>query len=150
MPQLTTTVTVDAPVDQVFALFSDIPNATRIPGIVRIEMLTPGAVRRGTRFRETRKVMGTEATEQMEVTDWQPGRSYTLACTSHGATHTTRFDFVPHGGGTRVRLDYRMDPHTLMARVMGKMMMGTIRRCMNEDAAALKALAEGREVAAAG
>lgn len=139
---MTTSIAVDATVDQVFALFADIPNAIRIPGIVKVEMLTEGPVGTGTRFRETRVFLGKEASEELEFTAFQQGRSYTMACTSHGATHTTRFDFNVDGQGTQVELDYEMECHSMAAKVMGKTMMIALRKCMEQDLIALKALAE--------
>lgn len=142
MPQFSTSIDIAAPVADVFALFADLPNATRIPGIVRVEMLTPGPVRKGTRFKETRKFMGKEATEELEVTAFDAGRSMSVGCTSHGATHGTRFDFVPAGGGTRVLVEYVLEPHSFMAKMSGGLMMGAIRKCIDEDIAAIKRAAE--------
>ena len=50
---------VEAPVEKTFAVYSDVTNAAgRIKGIRKIELLTPGPVGVGTKFRETR-VMST-------------------------------------------------------------------------------------------
>ena len=67
MAGITASLRIEAPVSTVFALATDLDGwAGRIKAITRIEKLTPGPVRVGTRFKETRKMFGKEATETME------------------------------------------------------------------------------------
>jgi uncharacterized protein YndB with AHSA1/START domain len=59
-----TTVTVSsqiaAPVERVFQLFTDVEHGpAHVSGIKKIEMLTPGHFKLGTRWRETRDIVGT-------------------------------------------------------------------------------------------
>ncbi len=66
---------VAAPPEKVFAMMSDFANAPqRISGISKVEMLTDGAVGVGTKFKETRVMLGKEATETMEVTTFDPNK----------------------------------------------------------------------------
>ena len=67
--------TVRAPIDRAFALANDIDRAMEwLPAGVRIEKLTPGPVRAGTRYRETRPVLGRDDTEIYEVSIYDPPR----------------------------------------------------------------------------
>ena len=60
---------IAAPVDRVFQLFTDIEHGpVHVSDIKRIELLIPGPVRRGTRWRETREVMGVRDSAEMEIT----------------------------------------------------------------------------------
>ncbi|MEL7485039.1 MAG: SRPBCC family protein, partial [Planctomycetota bacterium] len=65
--------TVNASIEDVFAVASDIANAAeRIGGIDSVEMLTEGPVGMGTKWRETRTMFGKQADETMWITAWEP------------------------------------------------------------------------------
>lgn len=148
MAQFTVSERFNAPVDRVFSLFSDVGNApAHVKGIKRVEVLTPGPVQTGTRFRETRVFMNKEATEEMEFTAFEPGRSYSIGCESHGARYLSVFRFEPEGNTTVVKLDFSVQPVTLMAKLMtplSAMMIGAVKKCVLGDMKSLKAAAEGR------
>ena len=87
---------------RVFEVFTDLRSAPeRVAGIESLEVLTEGPIGQGTRFRETRVMFGKQATEEMEVTGWQPGKSYVVEADSHGSHYRTEFVFEPlaQGGG---------------------------------------------------
>ncbi|HEY2784187.1 MAG TPA: SRPBCC family protein [Fimbriiglobus sp.] len=143
---------VTAPQSATFAAFADFPNvAGRIPEILKVEMLTPGPVKKGTRFKETRKMFGKEATETMEVTAYRPPLAYELSAISSGVAFTSTFQFVPEKGGTRVDCTLVTQPQTFFAKLMaplGWLMKGTMIRCMKRDVAALKAYVESQPATA--
>ena len=69
--------TVNAPIDNVFRVYSDFANAAaRIDGIENIEILTDDPIGKGTRFRETRIMFGREYTEEMEITEFEQNKKY--------------------------------------------------------------------------
>ncbi len=147
MASVSASTRIAAPVDSVFALFTDLENAPgRIKGIKRLEKLTPGPVGVGTRFRETRVFMGREATEEMEFTGFEPNRSYTVGCQSCGCVYSSVFRFEPDGNeATRVTMDFEGRPVTLTAKLMaplGWLMKGTLRKCLQQDLEDLRAAAE--------
>jgi uncharacterized membrane protein len=151
VPGITCSTFVAAPVERVFALGTDIENWPQyIKGIKRVELLTEGPFRVGTRFRETRLMHGREATEEMEVTAVEPGRGYTLGCTSCGCQYRSEFRFQPEGGGTRVTMDFEARPLSLFARLMSPLawlMKGMVRKCVEEDLRDLKSHAEAMQTA---
>lgn len=137
---------IHAPPEAVFAAASDFPNAPqRIRGIRKMEMLTQGPVGVGTRFRETRVMWGKEATETMEVVEFQPGRSYTLRAQSCGCEYRTVVSVrpAPTGGGSEVTFDFTGTPLTfgarIMAALMGWMMKGACVKAIGQDLGDLKA-----------
>ncbi len=149
MPSLSITKRVNAPVETVFAVATDLPNAAQhIRGIEKIELLTAGPIGVGTRWRETRKMMGHESTEILEVTSFDRPRSYAVGCESCGAYIETTFRFVPSGGGTDIALDVRMEARSFFAKLMspiGKLMFGKmIRKCMDDDLEDVKRVVEMR------
>lgn len=146
MSAMTTSTTVQAPLETVFRIAADFPSAAeRVSGIKRVEMLTPGPVRVGTKFRETREFMKKEATEEMEVTGYDAPRSYTLTCLSHGCKFESTFRFEPEGSGTKMTLDFLSQPQTLGAKLMlplAWLMNGMVKKCVEQDMADIKAAAE--------
>lgn len=149
MPTLTATIHVAAPLARVFEVFTDLPHAAeRIPAITKIEMLTDGPFRVGTRWRETRVIMKKEATEEMWVTGCHPPRSYTVEAESHGTHYDTLFEFAPDGDGTRVTWTFKGTPLTFGAKVMSvifaPLFKGMMRKCMRDDLEALRAVCEGK------
>lgn len=142
---------IDAPADAVFAAASDFPNATEmIGGINAIEMLSPATdgspIGVGTRFRETRTMFGKQATEEMEVSAFDPPRSYTLSALSCGVQFDSKVEVIPDGQGCRLGYDILGVPTTLFARVVGAitgpMMKGSMRKAMEKDLADIKAFVE--------
>ena len=149
MPTMSFSRTIQAPPGRTFDVFADFPNApTRVAGIKRMEVLTDGPVGKGTKFRETRIMFGKEATETMEVTDFQPGRSYSVGCTSCGIEWASTFRFTPEGAGTRVDLELSTRPITFFAKLMsplGALMAGSMKKVIEQDMTDLqKALESGR------
>lgn len=148
MAQFSMTTHVKAPIEKVFAAYSDFGNcAGRIKGIKRVEMLTSGPVGVGTRFKETRVMFKKEATETMEVSALEPNREYTLTCNSCGALFNSTFRFEPEAGGTQVTLDFDCKPVSLFAKLMTPLswlMMGPMKKCIQQDLDDMKAHLEGR------
>jgi hypothetical protein len=140
---------VAAPVETVFAVASDLVHAAEhIRGIEKIELLTPEPIGLGTRWRETRRMMGREATEVLEIIAFDRPRSYKVGCESCGAYFETTFSFVSSAGGADVTLDVRMEARSLFAKLMspiGNLMFGkAMRKCMEDDLEDLKRVAESR------
>ncbi len=138
---------IAAPPGQVFEYFTDFPNAAgRLTGVTRIEMLTQGPTRIGTRWRETRRIMKHEATETLEVIALDPPQSVTIGCTSCGVTYTSSFRFMPASAGTRVEFEMNSRPLTLTARLlaplMNLMMGATMRKCLEQDLADMQRACE--------
>jgi carbon monoxide dehydrogenase subunit G len=146
--ELTIREQIAAPPERVFAAASDFANAPKaIPGILRVEMLTPGPVRAGTRFRETRRMFGKEASEEMTVAELEPPRRYLLTAESHGSRYRTEFRFEPGAAaGTEVVMTFRGEPLTTFAKVMTfvmKPMMKSMAKLCARDLADLKRSIEG-------
>jgi hypothetical protein len=138
---------VSAPPQAVFQQAADFPRAAdRIRGILRIEMLTDGPVRVGTRFKETRMMFKRECTEQMEVSAFEPPHRYTLTSISCGCRYEATLRFTPARGGTDVEMTFDAQPLTFLAKLMSFMMRPMMKSCMKliaQDLADLKRAIEG-------
>lgn len=146
--QFNTSIHVAADPARTFAAFTDLRNAAgNIRNIKHIEVLTDGPIRKGTQFRETRTMFGKDAVETMEITAFDSPNGYSVGCGSCGARFDTDFRFTPVSGGTRVDVSMKTVPTSVFARIMsplmGWMMLGTMRKCFENDLADIKAVAEG-------
>jgi len=149
-----TTVTVVnevlAPVEKVFEVFTDLDHgAERVSSIQKIELLTPGGFELGTRWLETREVMGRSDTAEMEVTAFERNRTYTITHHKGGSRIDTVFTFSPAGNGTTVRIEFALGSHGLPPGLMaplGWAIAGTVRDVIGRDLADLKASTEKQPV----
>ena len=134
------------PPERAFQALTDIDNAPRwIPDIVAVERV--GDVRQGVgmRWRETRKMRGKEATEEIEVTHYHPPSHLGLRIDgTRGTLGRGRYNFdyklAQRVGGTEVRMTGRIDGLLpSMLRWMGPLLSGLYKRECGKD---LRALAQ--------
>jgi len=146
MTTVTVTSRIAAPVERVFEVFTDIDHgAENVSGIRKIEMLTSAGFRLGTRWRETREVMGREMSEDMEVTAFERNRTYTITNDVRGTRVDAVFSFEPSDDGTRVSVEFMLEPQSFPSRLLaplGWALTGKIRDAIAHDIADLKRTAE--------
>ena len=152
VPTIRVTETIAAPVPAVFDAMSDFENApARVKEIVKVEMLTPGPVGVGTRFRETRIMFGKEAAETMTVTAFERDTLIQLAATNCGTEYTTRFTFAPTPAGTEIGFELQMKCVSLYAKLfipLAYLMSGFMKKCVRGDIAQIRAYLESAPRAA--
>ena len=94
MPGVSVSAKMSASVDDVFRHSTNLSEwADMITDVVGVEILTDGEIGKGTRFRETRVVFGKEATEEMEITEFDPPHGFVLEAESCGTHYVTRHSF---------------------------------------------------------
>ena len=152
---LEVSVDIAAPQAEVFAAAADVSRwAERVSAITKVEMLTDGPIGEGTRFRETRKMFGKEASEEMEFREFDPPNGYVLVAESHGSRYRSGHRFAPAdaAGATRVTMFFEAEPLTFFAKVMSvllkPMMKMMIKQC-GKDLEDLKASIEAERGGAA-
>jgi uncharacterized protein YndB with AHSA1/START domain len=141
-----TTVKVDsqvaAPVTRVFAVFTDLErSAERVSNIRNIELLTTGGFELGTRWLETREVLGQLDSAEMEVTAFEPNRTYTITHHKAGTRIDTVFTFEPSHGSTTVRIELALEGHGLPPGLLAPLAWasaGSVRDVLSRDLADLK------------
>ena len=147
MAQMSLKRHINAPIEAVFARATDFPNAANaVTAITKMEMLTDGPVGLGTRFRETRMMFGREATEEMEVVEFEPPSRFRLHAESHGSRYRTEYRYTEADGGTDLEMIFEATPLTFFAKVMSVVMMPMMKKMMvnecGKDLDELKAAAE--------
>ncbi len=137
---------VNAPPGRVFAIATDIPRITEvIAAITKVELLTDGPTRVGTRWRETRKAGPGSMTVELEVTRLEKDQLVTIDGVMAGTRYSTTFSFEPIAAGTRVTIECKVTAETFLAEVMMPLtllMLPTMSKDMQGDLRALKAAAE--------
>jgi carbon monoxide dehydrogenase subunit G len=151
MATVTVSTEVKAPVDQVFALFTDIEHAAeRVDGIKEIEVVSPGVFNLGYQWIETREVMGRLDDALMEITAFERNRSYTVthhkgAVLGSGVRIDAVFTFEPVPAGTKVSIEFALHPEGLPPAVLLPLewaIGGKVRHVLSDDLEDLKASIE--------
>ena len=148
MRELTVSQEVAADPESVWAIITDLDGFERtISAIEEIERLDGGdGFGVGTRWRETRKMFGRTATEEMEVTSIDDGRSYVTEADSHGAHYRTIMSVEPSGSdGSRLSTTFGAEPHGLVTKVaaatVGRLFERATRKALEQDLAEIAAAA---------
>lgn len=140
---------ITAPREIVFAVLSDLAHtAENVSAIECVEILTAGPVGVGTRYRETRKMFGKTATEEFEITAFDPPHGYTVECDSCGAHYKTLHTLTPDVWGTTVEILFDCQATSLVAKLMSPLsllMLGPMKKCIATHLADIKRVAEAQE-----
>jgi len=148
MKSIEVTRPVNAPPERVWEILTDLETAgSVISGILSIERLDGGSeFGVGTRWRETRKMMGKEATEEMEVTAIEPGRSYETKAGNAKVEYVSTMFVKPRGDGAVVGMTLAARPKTtstkILSATLGRLFTGTTRKMIAKD---LKDIADWAE-----
>lgn len=139
MKTLTVERTTAIPASRIWEAITDLERwADRISGITEVTRLDGGTgFGVGTRWRETRTMFGKAATEEMEVTAIDEGRSYTVKAGGRGADYTSVWAVEPDGNQSTLTMTFSAETTGLVARAMaltlGKLFEGATRKAMEKD-----------------
>ncbi|MGO1510617.1 MAG: SRPBCC family protein [Actinomycetales bacterium] len=147
---LTLTRDIAAPAEDVWHVLTHVEDsATILSGVSAIEMLTDGPYAVGTRWRETRTVMGGSETEEMWVAEVDEPRSTVIRAEARGAVYGTTFTLEPASGGTRLSMEFGGETtgggvlkRVLMA-LPNRLGLAMSKKMMTQDLADIAAAAEG-------
>ena len=132
----------------VWSVVVDMDNwVTTIDAIETIERLDTGdGFGLGTKWRETRTMFGKEATEVMEVTEFEAGVRYATFAESHGSKYHSEIRVDPTEAGSRLTMGFRGEPQSMLAKIadvtIGRLFMGATRKALAKDLADIGTAAE--------
>jgi hypothetical protein len=121
-----------------------------LSGVTEIERLDDGdGFGVGLRWRETRVLFGKEASEEMEVTAVDEGRSYTVEADSDGVHYRSVMSVEPDGDGARIRMTFGGEQKgksglisRIVSRTAGKAIEKATRKALEQDLDDIAAAAE--------
>ena len=141
--------TVDAAVERVWAVFTDIAGRPRwLSTVESVEPLSAGPFGPGTAWRETRLVSDTaHVVEELHVVSCTPPRGITLASPGIGADYRMTYTFEPAGARTVVRIVLEGTPQGAASRVLSVLLGGlaarTVEGALRRDLDDLAAFSAG-------
>lgn len=145
--KITQSITINAPIDEVFKTFTNIDTAANtLTGIKQMEIIEgPTQMEVGTKWKETREMMGKDSTEVMWVSELRKNKSYTVDAESHGTKYRSIYTFTEENGSTTVNWEFEGIPQTFGAKLMSIIafpFMGPLKKMMFKDMEELKAVCE--------
>lgn len=149
MTSISITRTINAPLARVWEIFTDIPGSVdRIRGITAVEVLTGPDFVPGFQWKETRKMMGRDASETMWVTALAEEQFYEVAAHSHGTEYLSRYQFTEVPEGTEVSYTFSAEPTSSAAKLMslttGWLAQKMVRQQLEQDFDDLARFCEGK------
>ncbi|MFD7442393.1 SRPBCC family protein [Streptomyces sp. NPDC059909] len=126
---------------RIWEVLTDLQDGERVlSGVTRIEVLTDGGFDVGTRWRETRRMFGREATEELYVTASEPPERYVVEADSQGTHYVSEFVLRPDGPETTtVRMTFSAVPPGgvagLLAKVLGGIGARAVAKAIERDLA---------------
>ena len=143
MTPIVVTRHISAPVAAVFDAVAHIDRFSQVvPDIVRVEYVSEQKRGVGTRFRETRRMNGKEATVELAVTEYVENDRVRLVADSHGTVWDTLFTVAPSGGGTVLTMTMDAKAHKLLPKLLNPLIKGMVRKGVEQDMDAVKAFCE--------
>ena len=143
MANVAVTRSIEAPVDVVFRTIAQVEQFSQaVPGILRVEFLSEVKSGVGARFRETRMMMGREASTELEVTEYVENERVRIVSEAGGALWDTVFTVARDGKGTELKMVMEARPQTLSARMTVPLIIGTVQKAVEQDMDAIKSFCE--------
>ena len=120
-----------------------------LSSVSKVEVLTEGAFGVGTRWRETRRMFGKDATEEMWVTASEPPERYVVEAESHGSHYISEWALRADGPvTTTVRMTFSAVASGgvagLLAKIMGALGARAVSKAIAKDLGDIAAALEGR------
>ena len=120
------TIHLNCPVEQVFAFLLDTNQLTTWQtNLIKIDKLTEGPLRLGSRFQEVRRLGKRESEIQGEIIAFEPNKRFETRTMTKPQV-TVSYFFEPEDGGTRVKHRFVMQTSGLL-RLLEPMIAKSIR-----------------------
>lgn len=135
------TIHLNRPVEQVFAFLMDTDKLTSWQSnLIKIEKITAGPLRMGSRFQEVRRLGRRESEIQGEIIAYEANRTFETRTLGKPQV-TVSYSLEPENGGTRVKHKFTMLTSGFM-RLLEPMIASSIKKDTDADFEALKRILE--------
>jgi carbon monoxide dehydrogenase subunit G len=142
MATITQSVTVNRPVEEVWAFLSDFENTTRWSrGVLEARQTSDGPLRVGSILQTVVKAFGRRRTADYLVTEYEPNRVFAFAVTAGPMTSRARYSVEPAGAGTRLTVSGEAEATGLL-RLLAPILVRTVERHSQDDLFNLKRILE--------
>lgn len=151
MSELSVSREVSVSPEALWDLITDLDRSPNvISAVTAVERLDDGTgFEVGTRWQETRLILEREATEVLEVTEIDPGRSYTVEADSLGAHYRSVISVEPAPGGSVITISFGAEPASTASKVfagtIGKLFEGGTRKALVKDLDDIAVIAESED-----
>lgn len=141
-------VTIHGSKAAIWDVITNIEHASEtINGIERVEILErPESGLVGLRWRETRRLFGKTATEEMWITAAAENDFYTTRAESHGCIYTSTLSITDNSGSSSLKMTHDSKPQGFIARLlsapMGIVFKGAMRKVILRDLNDIRAAVE--------
>ncbi len=120
-----------------FEAFSDLNNLSdKVTAITQIELLTPGEIGVGTKFKETRVMFGKESSEVMDITLFEPDSHIREEAHSSDIHYISDWKFTESDGQTTVSITFNVQAQTIIGKLMSLMFLfisGSLKKAFERD-----------------
>lgn len=146
MGRMNLSISINATPETVFATVSDVENSpNRIDWYEKVDMLTDGPVRVGTKWREIRRMYNKQSVEEWTMTAFESPHYFSACCDSQGydVEWTMRVD--PENDGSRLTLNMTTKPRTFIGKLMAPvewLMSAMCKKMVRKDLESTKAYIE--------
>ena len=99
-------VIIRKPIEEVFRYIASMENVSELKlTVVKMEKITPGELRKGTKFIETRSIRGKEISADVELLEYEENRLFTTRSNSNGLITEYHYRFSEIEEGTQAELE---------------------------------------------
>jgi carbon monoxide dehydrogenase subunit G len=151
MSELSVSREVSVSPEALWELITDLDRSPNvISAVTSVERLDDGiGFGVGTKWQETRLMFGREAVEVLEVTDLDPGRSYTVETDSGGAHYRSVISVEPAPAGSIITITFGAESTSGVSKVLagtiGKLFEGGTRKALVQDLEDIAVIAESED-----
>ncbi len=133
-------VIIHKPIKEVFQYIASMENVHELmPNVVKMEKTTPGELRKGTKFIETRLVRGKEIKAEVELLEYEENKLFTTKSNSSGLITEYHYKFSEIEEGTQAEFEAFIKTTGLRMKLTKRFIVNMMQR---EDGYQLKYLKE--------
>jgi carbon monoxide dehydrogenase subunit G len=143
MAKTTIVRTIHAPVERVFDTISNIHNFSKaVPHIVDAEILSVVKSGVGTRFRETRRTNGKDASTVLEVTEFVENERVRMVTDVGGTVWDTVFTVKAAGDATELTMSMDANAYKLLPKMINPLIKRVVAKAIEKDMDCVKSYCE--------